>query len=178
MKRFHMHVAVENLEESIRFYSVMFGAQPTVHQPDYAKWMLEDPRMNFAISQRGIKAGIDHVGFQLDTDEELKAMRASVAAAEVAIHDQTGASCCYAKSDKYWTTDPSGIAWETYHTLDSIPTYGADHAVKASPSASTTITAASTGDAACCAPAAAPVKVAIPKPSKVAQSCGMDCGSD
>jgi catechol 2,3-dioxygenase-like lactoylglutathione lyase family enzyme len=126
MKRFHVHVAVDDLDANIRFYSAVFGAEPSVHKPDYAKWMMEDPRINFAISQRGAKAGLDHLGLQVDTDEELGALRGQVAAAEIAMLDQPDATCCYARSDKYWITDPQGIAWETYHTLGEAEIYGAD----------------------------------------------------
>ena len=125
MKRFHVHVAVDDLEANIRFYSSVFGAQPTVHKPDYAKWMVEDPRINFAISKRGAKAGVDHFGFQVDSDEELATLRQQVADAEIAALDQPGATCCYARSDKYWIADPQGIAWETYRTLGEAEIYGA-----------------------------------------------------
>ncbi len=110
MKRFHVHVAVDDLDANIRFYSTVFGARPTVQKTDYAKWMMEDPRLNFAISKRGAKAGLDHLGFQVDTEEELKTLRGQVAAAEIAALDQPQAQCCYARSDKYWMTDPQGIA--------------------------------------------------------------------
>ena len=126
MKRFHVHVSVEKLDDSIRFYTSLFGTAPTVVQPDYAKWMLEDPRVNFAISQRGRETGINHVGFQVDSDTELKGMRAQLAAADHGLVEQTNAACCYAISDKYWVTDPQGVAWETFHTLDGIPMYGED----------------------------------------------------
>jgi catechol 2,3-dioxygenase-like lactoylglutathione lyase family enzyme len=126
MKRFHVHVAVDDLAANIRFYSGVFGVPPTVRKPDYAKWMMEDPRINFAISQRGAKAGVDHLGFQVDSDEELRALRSQVAAAEIAAQDQPGAQCCYARSDKYWITDPQGLPWETYHTLGEAEIYGAD----------------------------------------------------
>ena len=124
MKRFHVHVSVNDLEANIKFYSTAFGAPPSVVKPDYAKWMLDDPRINFAISNRGNAAGIDHLGLQVDSDEELKELREQVGAAEVAAIDQSNAKCCYASSDKYWSTDPQGIAWETFHTLESIPVYG------------------------------------------------------
>jgi catechol 2,3-dioxygenase-like lactoylglutathione lyase family enzyme len=126
MKRFHVHVAVDNIEEGIAFYSKALGAQPSVRKPDYAKWMLEDPRLNFAISARGGKPGVNHLGFQLDSDEDFKAMRAQLAEADAGLVEEIGANCCYAKSDKYWVTDPAGIPWETYHTLSSIPVFGAD----------------------------------------------------
>ena len=114
MKRFHVHIAVEKLDDSIRFYSSLFGVAPTVVQPDYAKWMLEDPRVNFAISQRGSQPGINHLGFQVESDAELKAMRGQLEAADTGLVEQTGAACCYALSDKYWVTDPQGVAWETF----------------------------------------------------------------
>jgi len=126
MKRFHVHVAVNDFAASIRFYSGVFGVPPTVQKPDYAKWMMEEPRINFAISQRGAKAGVDHLGFQVDSDEELRALRSQVAAAQIAAVDQPGAECCYARSDKYWITDPQGVAWETYHTLGEAEIFGAD----------------------------------------------------
>ncbi len=124
MKRFHVHVAVQDLAASIRFYSSIFGAPPSVQKSDYAKWMLEDPRVNFAISQRGAAAGVNHLGIQVDSAEELTMLREQVAAAEIDARDETGANCCYASSDKYWVQDPQGVAWETFHTLGSIPVYG------------------------------------------------------
>ena len=124
MKRFHVRVSVKDLAESIGFYSKLFGAQPSVIKPDYAKWMLEDPRVNFAISQRGRTAGVNHLGFQVESDEELTALRRQVSQAGIAALDEPGAACCYAKSDKHWIEDPQGIAWETFHTLGSVPVYG------------------------------------------------------
>lgn len=124
MKRFHVHVAVGDLDEGVRFYSKVFGAAPAIQKPDYAKWMLEDPRLNFAISTRGARPGVNHLGFQLDSDEEFRTMHAQLAHADAGLVEEPGASCCYAKSDKYWVTDPAGIAWETFHTLGSIPVFG------------------------------------------------------
>ena len=124
MKRFHVHVSVNDLNANVRFYSSMFGGAPTVLKPDYAKWMLDDPRINFAISSRGVKTGVDHLGVQVESESELTDLRQQVAEADIARLDQTSAECCYARSDKYWTTDPQGIPWETFHTLDSIPVYG------------------------------------------------------
>jgi catechol 2,3-dioxygenase-like lactoylglutathione lyase family enzyme len=124
MKRFHVHVAVADLAANIRFYSKVFGVPPTVEKPDYAKWMIDDPRVNFAISTHGAKTGVDHLGVQVETATELADQRAKVEKAEIAALDQPGAACCYSRSDKYWTTDPQGIAWETFHTLDSLPVYG------------------------------------------------------
>jgi catechol 2,3-dioxygenase-like lactoylglutathione lyase family enzyme len=126
MKRFHVHVAVHDLKRSIRFYSALFGAQPSVEKPDYAKWMLEDPRVNFAISSRADKAGLDHLGIQAESSEELEEVGSRLAQADVSVMPQKAASCCYAKSDKYWTLDPQGMAWESFHTLDAVPTYGSD----------------------------------------------------
>ena len=150
MKRFHVHVQVEDLAASTRFYAAMFGTEPSVLKADYAKWMLDDPRVNFAISARGGKAGVNHLGFQLDSDEELRAMRQQVEAADAAsLVEQSGTTCCYAKSDKYWVTDPTGIPWETYHTLDSVPVFGVDDVPRADQAA-----AAGT---ACCGPASTSV---------------------
>lgn len=143
MKRLHVHVAVHDLEQSIRFYRALFDAEPTVKKDDYAKWQLEDPRVNFAISKRGAKAGLDHLGIQAEDEGELGALRSQLAQADVAILDQKDATCCYAKSDKHWTLDPQGIAWESFRTLEAAPTYGEDGRSKARPSAK----------AACCAPA-------------------------
>jgi catechol-2,3-dioxygenase len=129
MKRLHVHVAVHDLEQSIRFYKALFDAEPTVKKEDYAKWQLEDPRVNFAISKRGAKAGLDHLGIQVDEDAELGQLRAQLAQADVAIQDQKNATCCYAKSDKHWTLDPQGIAWESFHTLEAAPRYGEDRRI-------------------------------------------------
>jgi catechol 2,3-dioxygenase-like lactoylglutathione lyase family enzyme len=126
MKRFHVHVAVDDLCESIRFYSTLFGSKPGVREVDYAKWMLDDPRVNFAISSRGRPAGINHLGFQVDSAAELTGMKAQLEAADSAMVEQTATACCYARSDKYWVTDPSGIAWETFHSLGTVPVYGED----------------------------------------------------
>ena len=143
MKRFHVHVAVHDLKQSIRFYSALFGRQPSVEKPDYAKWMLDDPRINFAISNRGSKAGIDHLGIQAENSDELEELGSRLAQADVSVMPQKGAACCYAKSDKYWTLDPQGVAWESFHTLDSVPMYGSD-----------TRSEVAGAKTACCAPAA------------------------
>ena len=124
MKRFHIHVAVDNLQDNIRFYSAVFGSAPTVVKDDYAKWMLDDPRVNFAISNRGSKAGLDHLGFQVESDTELRSMKQNLISAQAPVLEQNETSCCYAKADKYWITDPQGIAWETFHTLGTVPIYG------------------------------------------------------
>ena len=142
MKRFHVHVAVHDLEKSIRFYKAMFDAEPTFLRDDYAKWQLDDPRVNFAISQRGAKTGVDHLGIQAENAGELDGLRSQLAQADVAIQDQRNATCCYAKSDKHWTIDPQGIAWESFHTLEGAPRYGEDTRVQGKEA-----------KAACCAPA-------------------------
>jgi catechol 2,3-dioxygenase-like lactoylglutathione lyase family enzyme len=133
MKRFHVHLAVDDLEDNIRFYSAMFQAEPTVRQPDYAKWMLDDPRINFAISARGREPGLDHLGLQVESGDELEAVRQGLAAAALPVTAQDRAACCYAHSDKHWTVDPQGIAWEAFHTLESIPTFGADTVIRIEP---------------------------------------------
>ena len=123
MSRLHIHIAVDNIERNIRFYSAMFGAEPTVIKDDYAKWDLADPAVNFAISTRTRKTGLDHIGIQANSAAELDALQARLDAAGIAGREQSNAACCYARSDKYWSLDPQGIAWEAFHTLDSIPTF-------------------------------------------------------
>lgn len=126
MNRFHVHVSVKDLDESIRFYSKLFGVSPSVTKPDYAKWMLEDPRINFAISHQrcGSTLGVNHLGLQVDSESELSALEARFAQAGLSGVQEHGASCCYAKSDKTWLQDPQGIAWENFHTLGSVPVFG------------------------------------------------------
>jgi len=126
MKRFHVHVAVPHLQDSIRFYSTIFGSEPSVVKPDYAKWMLDDPRINFAISERGQTPGINHLGFQVDSDAELQTLHDRLQAAGSGVLEEKGVSCCYAKADKYWVTDPAGVPWETFHSLGSVPFYHAE----------------------------------------------------
>jgi hypothetical protein len=132
MKRFHVHVSVSDLSKSIAFYSAMFGSEPTIVKTDYAKWMLEDPRVNFAISNRGQTPGVNHLGLQAEDEAELDAIHANLRNADASITPEKGAHCCYAVSDKYWVTDPQGIAWESFHSLDSIPVYGPDQAAATS----------------------------------------------
>ncbi len=124
MKRFHVHVHVQDLQASIAFYSRMFAVEPARVEADYAKWMVAEPALNFAISTRGATLGVDHLGIQTDTDEELAEMKARAEAADMTLLDVGETSCCYARSDKYWVTDPQGVAWEQFHTLDSIPVFG------------------------------------------------------
>jgi catechol 2,3-dioxygenase-like lactoylglutathione lyase family enzyme len=124
MKRFHLHLAVDDIEQNVRFYSTLFGAAPTVHKPDYAKWMLEDPRVNFAISVRGMKAGLDHVGIQVENEVELEDVHSRLARADHNLVTQQQAACCYARSNKHWVQDPQGIPWEAFHTLGEVPVFG------------------------------------------------------
>ena len=127
MKRFHVHVGVADLDQSIRFYSGLFGAPPTVRKEDYAKWMIDDPRINFAISTRGGEIGVNHLGLQADSADELAGIRSQFAAADqTSVQDEPGANCCYARSDKHWVTDPQGIPWEGYHTLGEVRYFSGD----------------------------------------------------
>jgi catechol 2,3-dioxygenase-like lactoylglutathione lyase family enzyme len=161
MKRFHVHLGVPDLNASVRFYSGLFGFEPTVRKDDYAKWMLDDPRVNFAISQRaGGRKGLNHLGLQAESSEELAGIRAQFEAAD---RDTTVAepnvACCYARSNKHWVTDPQGIAWEAFHTLDTIPVYdgstleGAEATACCGPEIEAS--AAAGAAAGCCAPRAA-----------------------
>lgn len=143
MKRFHVHLHVDDLGQSIGFYSKLFAAEPSRVEADYAKWMLQDPPVNFAISTRGSQPGIDHLGFQTDDPAELAEMKARAEAADMALLDEGETTCCYARSEKHWVTDPQGIAWEHFHTLGNIPVFKEAGQADTSPSA-------------CCAPAAAP----------------------
>ncbi len=124
MKRLHVHVAVRDLPQSVRFYSTLFAAEPTVLKPDYAKWMLEDPRVNFAISTRSQAAGIDHLGIQVESADELRDVHRRLTDAEGPILDEGETTCCYAKSEKSWILDPQGIAWESFHTTGESTVYG------------------------------------------------------
>jgi hypothetical protein len=123
MKRFHVHLHVQDLGQNIAFYSRLFASEPVHVEADYAKWMLDDPALNFAISTRGAEAGIDHLGIQTDDPSELVAMKARAEAADMALLDEGQTTCCYARSEKHWVTDPQGIAWEHFHTLDNIPVF-------------------------------------------------------
>ena len=154
MKRFHVHTHVDDLAASITFYSRLFAAEPTRVESDYAKWMIDDPRINFAISTRGSKPGVDHLGIQAESDAELAELRARATAADMSVLEQGETSCCYARSEKHWVTDPQGIAWEHFRTLGSIPMFN-----EASPSM-----------AACCVPATA-LGTSPVIPVKSASSC-------
>jgi len=143
MKRIHIHISVKEMEKNIAFYSQLFNAEPTVVKSDYAKWQLEDPAVNFAISTRGNKPGLDHVGIQADSDEELAGMRSQLESAGIQGVAQENATCCYARSDKYWVQDPQGIPWETFHSLESVPLFS-ERPLETS------------SDSACCAPGLPP----------------------
>lgn len=153
MKRFHVHLQVTDLHQSIAFYSKLFAAEPARIEGDYAKWMLEDPRLNFAISTRGAAPGIDHLGFQVDEAAELADLKDRAEAADLALLDEGQTTCCYARSDKHWITDPQGVAWEHFQTLGNVPVFG-----KPGP--------AKTAAATCCAPATAPASASCCGPSK------------
>jgi hypothetical protein len=124
MKRLHVHVAVDDLQRSIGFYSALFAAQPSVTKSDYAKWMLDDPRVNFAISTRGRQAGLDHLGIQVEDKDELREIYARLHKAGGNVIEQGQTSCCYAKSEKSWIDDPAGISWETFLTSGESTDYG------------------------------------------------------
>lgn len=165
MKRFHVHIAVTNLEDSINFYSKLFGQQPTKRQDDYAKWMLEDPRVNFAISSR--RACTNHFGFQVDSREELAALKQLAEAASPGqVLDQGEAACC-AKSEKHWTIDPQGLAWEHFHTMSEALKFGDD---TANEGGACCIPVRSSGQDAPCAKAACCI------PSSSIESTGACCG--
>jgi len=150
VKRLHVHIAVDDLDTSIGFYSTLFGAQPNVLKPDYAKWMLDDPKVNLAISQRNRVAGIDHLGIQVESDGELRELASRLKSAGERTRDEEATTCCYAQSNKAWVNDPSGVRWETFFTFGDATTYGEDKPPQeAIPQSS------------CCAPA----------PSKAAACC-------
>ncbi len=147
MKRFHVHLHVDDLARNLGFYSKLFGAEPSRVEADYAKWMLQDPPLNFAISTRGSQPGIDHLGIQTDDPAELDQMKTQAASADAALLDEGATSCCYARSEKHWVTDPQGIAWEQFHTLGNIPVF--NEALPVAPQA------AAPSAKACCPPSVA-----------------------
>jgi catechol 2,3-dioxygenase-like lactoylglutathione lyase family enzyme len=154
MKRLHVHVAVSDIPQSIGFYSALFAAQPAVVKQDYAKWMLDDPRVNFAISTRGREPGLDHLGIQVEDASELNEVYARLREAGGNIVEQGETACCYAKSEKSWIDDPAGIAWETFLTTGESITYGDG-------TGENTARVAHEKQGACCVPQAA----AAPTPS-------------
>ena len=162
MKRFHVHMHVDDLARNIAFYSKLFGAEPTRVESDYAKWMLDDPRVNFAISTRGGRPGLDHLGLQGDEASELADRKARAQAADRALLDEGTTTCCYARSDKHWITDPQGIAWEHFHSLENIPVF--NEAAQAPARAH-----------ACCAPAAPAAASACCAPRSATPSSSKPC---
>lgn len=151
MRRFHVHVHVAELDPSVRFYSSLFGEQPTVVKADYAKWMLQDPRVNFAISSGAIKPEIDHLGFQVESDEELATIAERLDSAGQLVVRQENATCCYASGNKRWVDDPSGISWETFHTFGESTVYGDDIVPRPQTSEACCVPAAPAAGACCSA---------------------------
>ena len=143
MKRLHLHVAFDDLDRAIGFYSTLFGTGPSVSKSDYAKWMLDDPKVNFAISARGVAPGLDHVGIQVESDAELRELAGRLKQAGETTRDQEAATCCYAKSNKSWVSDPAGLRWETFFSFGEATAYGEDEVPE--------LAAASSS---CCAPKA------------------------
>jgi catechol 2,3-dioxygenase-like lactoylglutathione lyase family enzyme len=152
MNRFHLHLNVADLDASIRFYSQLFGSAPSVTKPDYAKWMLDDPRVNFAISTTGCAPGIDHLGIQVDDPAALKALGQRLHAAGSSVVPEPSTTCCYARSDKLWTEDPQGTRWETFHTFGEATTYYAEAPCNDEAACAPAPIAATAGKSACCAP--------------------------
>ena len=157
MKRLHIHIAVGDLERSIGFYSTLFGATPTVRKPDYAKWRIDDPRVNFAISKRGRAAGLDHLGIEAESAEELAGIASRLAAAGERLAEERATTCCYARSDKAWVEDPEGLSWETFFSFGESTVYGEDQPALATccaGEAEAAVPARPPAAASCCAPAA------------------------
>ncbi|TWA87903.1 catechol 2,3-dioxygenase-like lactoylglutathione lyase family enzyme [Azospirillum brasilense] len=171
MKRLHVHVAVADLQQSVRFYATLFAAEPTVLKDDYAKWMLEDPRVNFAISARGAAAGIEHLGIQVEDEAELADVHARLRRAEGPVLDEGATTCCYATSTKAWIADPTGIAWETFLTTGEHTTYGDSALIQRSGAGVVT---------ACCGPkpdfAAMAAASGGPKPDAAPETAPSCCG--
>ena len=155
MKRMHIHVGVERLDQAIPFYSALFGAQPSKTKADYANWLLDDPRINFAISTRGKAIGVDHLGIQVDEEDELEDLRERLKSADLSLEDEGETVCCYARSDKSWLEDPAGIAWEAYNTMEQVQFFGSDEVQS---------------EDACCAPQTDPATESTP-----AQNSGGCC---
>jgi catechol 2,3-dioxygenase-like lactoylglutathione lyase family enzyme len=151
MKRFYVHLGVDDLQASIGFYSTLFASPPTVQRPDYAKWMLEDPRVNFAISSGHATRGVEHFGIQVEDEGELAEVAARLVAADAPVLDEGASTCCYAKSTKAWIADPQGVAWEAFLTTGEATIYGDDKTVAALSALS-----ANAAPTNCCAPALAP----------------------
>ena len=160
MNRFHVHLNVVDLPSSVRFYTQLFAAEPTVSKPDYAKWMLDNPRVNFAISNTGREPGIDHLGIQVESEDDLAELGHRLDAAGGTVIPEDAAVCCYAKSDKLWTEDPQGTRWETFHTTGEATTYHAGDAACAT-------------DGATCSP---DIRATAPKVDKGSSCCSPQSG--
>lgn len=159
MKRLHVHVGVKDLDRSVSFYSTMFGAGPTVLKDDYAKWMLDDPRVNFAISSGNHAAkGVEHLGIQVESGEELTEVCDRLKAADRPVLDEGATTCCYASSEKSWIADPDGVVWEAFLTNGEATVYGDSPALAA--------LSANAAEHACCAPVPAPNKVGVIRNSR------------
>lgn len=157
MKRLHVHIGVENIEQAIPFYSALFGAAPVKTKADYAKWLLDDPRVNFAVSTRPSKQGIDHLGIQVDDHSELEELHGRIKSAALPAFDEGETVCCYAKSDKIWVQDPAGVPWETYRTMEDAEIYGKNPVMS---------------DSACCAPQTMATPNCCEPSEKTAGCCG------
>jgi predicted enzyme related to lactoylglutathione lyase len=164
MKRLHVHVSVEDIPHSIGFYSALFAAEPAVVKPDYAKWMLEDPRVNFAISTRGREPGLDHLGIQVENADELLEVYGRLRKAGGNIIEQGETACCYAKSEKSWIDDPAGISWETFHTTGDSIVYGDG-------SGENVARVAHEKQGACCVPETQPAKTPAKTTAKTTACC-------
>jgi catechol 2,3-dioxygenase-like lactoylglutathione lyase family enzyme len=152
MKRLHVHVSVEDVPQSVRFYSTLFAAEPAMVKPDYAKWMLDDPRVNFAISARGGQAGLDHFGIQVETPVELQEVYGRLQKANRPVLEEGATTCCYARSEKAWITDPQGLSWETFLTSGESTVYGDSADLGAIRTASVGLVTSAAPAGACCAP--------------------------
>ncbi len=155
MKRLHIHVGVENLDQSIRFYSALFGAEPVKTKPDYAKWMIDNPHVNFAISTRTGETGVNHLGIQVDEESELTELRERLAKADMSVVNEGETVCCYARSDKSWVHDPAGIPWEAYRTMEDAEIFKAEKAEASG----------------CCAPEADAASCCTPQQAKTGSCC-------
>ena len=152
MKRLHVHVSVDDLAQSVRFYSTLFAAEPAVTKPDYAKWMLDDPRVNFAISTRTGGAGLDHLGIQVETQGQLQEIYGRLRQADRPVLDEGATTCCYAQSEKSWITDPQGVSWETFLTTGESTVYGDSADLGAIRTTAAVCCTPETPQGACCAP--------------------------
>ncbi|MBI3382070.1 MAG: VOC family protein [Aquabacterium sp.] len=172
MKRFHVHVHVDDLARNIDFYSKMFGAAPARVESDYAKWMLDEPAVNFAISTRGHgHTGVDHLGIQVDNDADLLAMKTQAQAADLSLIDEGATTCCYARSDKHWVIDPQGLPWEHFQTLGTIPVFREEAPTGTATVDSTPASQEPAQASACCSPKISGKPIGIPVKSSPSSCC-------